>query len=71
MARGDRSMGITYENQRVIFDTIVKKYKDYVALYRLFNNGSIEGLTTFDDFYWRMSYFSKYQDRRNYGTTGY
>lgn len=64
-------MGITYENQRVIFDTIVKRYKDYIALYRLFNNGSVEGLTTFDQFYWRMTYFSKYQDRRNFGTSGY
>lgn len=64
-------MGITYENQRVVFDTIVKKYKDYIALYRLFNNGSVEGLTTFDQFYWRMTYFSKYQDRRNFGTSGY
>lgn len=64
-------MGITYENQRVVFDTIARKYKDYIALYRLFNNGSIEGLCTFDHFYWRMTYYSKYQDRRNFGTSGY
>ena len=64
-------MGITYENQRVVFDTIAKRYKDYIALYRLFNNGSVEGLTTFDDFYWRMTYYCKYQDRRNFGTSGY
>jgi hypothetical protein len=64
-------MGITYENQRVVFDTIVRRYKDYIALYRLFNNGSVDGLTSFDEFYWRMVYVSKYQDRKSFGTSGY
>jgi hypothetical protein len=64
-------MGISYENQRVIFDSIVRRYKEYIALYRSLNNGSVEGLTTFDEFYWRMIYFSKYQDRKNFGTSGY
>ena len=64
-------MGITYENQRVVFDVIVRKYKEYIALYRLVNGGSVDGLTPFDQFYWRMVYFSKYQDRRNFGTSGY
>lgn len=64
-------MGITYENQRVNFDVIVRRYKEYVALYRVFNNGSIQGLCTFDDFYWRMTYFSRYQDRKNFGSSGY
>lgn len=63
-------MGITYENQRVIFDAILKKYKDYVALYRQVNNGSLAGVTTFDDFYWRMTYLSKYQDNKNVGNNG-
>lgn len=64
-------MGITYENQRVVFEQISKKYKEYLALYKELNNGSVVGITPFDDFYWRMIYFSKYQDRRNFGTTGY
>jgi hypothetical protein len=64
-------MGITYENQRVNFDVIVRKYHDYIALYRQFNNGSVQGLTPFDEFYWRMVYLSKYQDRKNFGTSGY
>lgn len=64
-------MGMAYENQRVNFDILVKKYKDYIALYRKLNNGSIEGLTTFDDFYWRMVYWSKYADRRSFGNSGY
>lgn len=64
-------MGITYENQRVVFDVIARKYKDYLALYRMFNNGSLEGVTSFGDFYWRMVYFSKYHEGKNYGSTGY
>lgn len=64
-------MGIAYENQRVIFDTIVRKYKEYIALYRAVNNGSDEGITPFNEFYWRMVYWSKYQDRKNFGTVGY
>ena len=71
MLAGQDQMGITYENQRVNFDVIVRRYKEYVALYRLFNNGSIVGLTTFDNFYWRMTYFSRYSDRRSFSTSGY
>jgi hypothetical protein len=57
-------MDITYENQRVVFDVILRKYKEYVALYKLVNNGSLQGVTGFDDFYWRMTYLAKYQDTR-------
>lgn len=64
-------MGIAYENQRVIFDQIARRYKEYLRLYQAVNNGSIEGITTFDEFYWRMVYYSKYQDRRNWGHSGY
>lgn len=64
-------MGITYENQRVNFDNVVKKYMEYLRLYKLINNGSVEGITTFDLFYWRMTYYSKYQDRKNYGNSGF
>lgn len=64
-------MSITYENQRVVFETISKRYKEYVKLYLTFNNGSLHGICTFDHFYWRMTYYSKYQDRRNFGTSGY
>ena len=64
-------MGITYENQRVAFDRLMKNYKAYLALYKEFNHGSLAGATTFDVFYWRMTYLSKYQDRRNFGHTGY
>jgi hypothetical protein len=64
-------MGIAYENTRINFDNIVKRYEEYKALYKLVNNGKLDGLTSFDQFYWRMTYYSRYQDRKNYGTAGY
>lgn len=64
-------MGITYDNQRVVFDQLTKKYREYVALYRIFNNGSVDGITSFGDFYWQMSYFSKYDARRTFSNPGY
>lgn len=64
-------MSITYENQRVIFDTILIKYEAYRELYRLVNNGSLEGVTGFDDFYWRMTYLTKYADPRSVGNNNF
>jgi hypothetical protein len=61
---------LLYENQRVAFEKIARKYLDYLALYKDLNNGSLAGATTFDEFYWRMIYFSKYQDRRFAGQPG-
>jgi len=64
-------MGITYENQRVAFDKLMRDYKNYLELYKQFNNGSLWGATTFDLFYWRVTYLCKYSDRRSFGHTGY
>jgi hypothetical protein len=50
-----------------MFEVLVKRYNAYCDLYKLLNNGSLEGVTGFDDFYWRMTYISKYQDVRNFG----
>ncbi len=55
-------MGMTYQNQRVHFEVISNKYKDYLSLYAALNNGSTEGASTFDEFYLRMIYNSKYAD---------
>ncbi len=60
-----------YENQRKAFDIIMKKYRDYVALYTFFNNGSTEGVTGFGEFYWRMSYLIKYEDSHAMARSGY
>lgn len=57
-------MGMAYSNQRVIFNQILKKYLEYVELYKQFNDGSVEGLTPFSNFYWAFVYFSKYPARK-------
>ena len=59
-------MGFHYENQRVNFDLIHRKYLEYLALYATINNGSLAGATPFEKFYWRMTYYSRYQDRRTF-----
>ncbi len=59
-----------YNSSRVAFDGILKKYKEYIEIYKVFNNGSVEGATPFGEFYWRFSYYVKYQDAR-VNNTGY
>jgi len=49
-----------YESKRVAFAILEKKYKEYLNLYKMVNNGSIKGATTFEDFYWHQTYYSKY-----------
>ena len=51
-----------YEQTRVHFAKILDNYLNYVALYKLFNNGKVEGVTPFNVFYWRMTYLVKYQN---------
>ncbi len=53
-------MSKTYDNRRIVFAIIEQKYKEYIALYRTVNNGSIAGLTPFDEFYWHYTYYHKY-----------
>ncbi len=62
---------MTYENKRVIFTKIVKKYQEYVQLYRDVNNGSIEGVTPFEDFYWQYTYYARYVNGRVAESRGY
>ena len=50
----------TYESKRVAFAILERKYKDYLNLYRMVNNGSLKGATRFEDFYWNYTYYSKY-----------
>lgn len=64
-------MMATYENRRIIFNNIVKKYNEYVALYRSINNGSNEGITPFAHFYWHYIYFSRYATGRVGENRGY
>lgn len=51
-----------FSGQRDNLTKLIKKYEEYVRLYKVFNNGSTKGMTTFDVFYWRFTYHIKYQD---------
>ena len=51
-----------YDSSRVQFNKITEQYHNYVALYKLFNNGSDYGATPFAVFYWRMTYHVRYGD---------
>ena len=64
-------MGGAYENQRVVFDVIYRRYMEYVQLYKDLNKGSLDGLTGFEDFYWRYVYLSRYSDASQVHRTGY
>jgi hypothetical protein len=62
---------MSYENKRVIFNVILKRYKEYQDLYRAVNNGSIHGVTSFQDFYWHYTYYSRYNAGRVSEARGY
>lgn len=61
----------SFDAQREQFNIIVDSYLNYVALYKLVNNGSIDGVTPFEVFYWRFTYFVKYQDPERISALGY
>ena len=50
---------------------IKKKYIDYIELYKFCNNGSTDGITNFEEFYWRFSYLLKYDDPKALWQSGY
>ncbi len=64
-------MGMSYENQRDVYDQIRAQYVQYLNLYKEFNNGSIEGATDFGQFYWQMTWVSKYDKDGTIGNQGY
>jgi hypothetical protein len=51
---------MSLQNQRVHFDKLMEKYRQYVELYKQLNNGSTAGVTPFGDFYIRYVYLYKY-----------
>ncbi|MBF0442291.1 MAG: hypothetical protein HQK54_10325 [Oligoflexales bacterium] len=60
-----------YDSTREVFNKLKKKYEDYVILYKMLNNDSVEGITTFADFYIRMTYTIKYSEHeKNLSITG-
>ena len=60
-----------YEVRRDRFNQIVKNYKEYLELYSFLNNGSKKGATPFDEFYWRFTYYVKYDEPERILTIGY
>jgi hypothetical protein len=53
-------MGMGFTARRVEFVKLTRKYLDYVNLYKQLNNGSSAGATPFHEFYWHMTYYSRY-----------
>lgn len=67
---GGALMG-TFDTNRENFDLIIEAYLNYVALYKLINNGSIKDVTPFETFYWRFTYHDRYQDPSRISALGY
>lgn len=64
-------MSDMFATSREAMTKIIKKYNGYLELYATFNNGSTEGATPFDEFYWRFSYTIKYEDEFALSQSGY
>ena len=60
-----------FDSSRVHLDKIIKKHNEYLRLYRFFNDDSYEGATTFQEFYWRHTYYSKYEDPDKMSSMGF
>jgi hypothetical protein len=59
-----------FESRREQIEIVLKKYKEYVKLYKFFNKGSAEGATPFRDFYWRYTYYYRYRDSDQHNPFG-
>lgn len=62
---------MSYTNQRDHFEKLLKKFLEYLELYAALNNGSIEGASTYDEFYLRFTYLNRYADPSQVQRTGY
>ena len=60
-----------FESSRVQLDKIIKKYREYLELYCYFNDGSSEGAASFQEFYWRYTYYSRYKDPDQVSSMGF
>lgn len=60
-----------YNHSRENFNKILDSYLSYVALYKLCNQGSVEGMTPFEEFYWRLTYLHPYADPDRVSAMGY
>ena len=48
-----------FKKRRDYFNEILRKYQDYVELYRFFNHGRLEGKASFREFYWMYCYYNR------------
>ena len=60
MTTGEGSMEFESKNEN--YNKILSKYIDYLHLYKLMNNGSIENATSFEDFYWELVFHGEYRE---------
>ena len=55
-------MAMGYETSRENFELMLTQYRDYLNLYADLNGGSTEGATSFAEFYWRLTFYTKYDE---------
>ena len=51
-----------FESTNENYNIILGKYIEYLALYSMMNNGSINNATPFEQFYWELIYHGEYRD---------
>ncbi len=51
-----------FESTNENYNKILEKYIEYLALYKMMNNGSLDNATPFEQFYWELVYFGEYRD---------
>ncbi len=59
------------DQQRTVFNKLLKQYLEYVELYKVFNNGSPKGVTPFADYYWLHMYHYHYNNPKDIIQRGY
>ena len=59
------------EKSRIHFQKVYEDYLNYLALYKLCNGDSTEGVTPFEEFYWRQTYLHRYADTDRIVGVGY
>tara|TARA_B100000902_G_C26526150_1_gene535632 strand:- start:129 stop:317 length:189 start_codon:yes stop_codon:yes gene_type:complete len=59
-----------YETNRDNFEKIIRDYLAYLKLYKMVNNGSAEGVSKFEDFYWQNNYYVRYEDPSRIAAVG-
>jgi hypothetical protein len=59
------------DGKAAVYQHIVKRYEAYLKLYKQLGDGTTEGATPFDQFYWRFVYYTHYADLMKFLRSGY